>query len=224
VAALIFDFDGVIADSESLANTVLAEQVSSLGSSTTLDEAIERYCGRRWSDVLVEIERHIGGALPPDFSDGFSAATLRRFEAELKEVDGAWKFIRRFADVPRCIASASSLARIQLCLKVLGMVEEFGSRVFSAESVVHGKPHPEIFLFSAAQLATAPCDCLVIEDSVNGVRAAVAAGMTVIGLYAASHIRSGHADRLKDAGAVHLAASWEAATPIAENFLASRAS
>ena len=224
MAALILDFDGVIADSEVLANAVLAERVSGLGSPTTLDDALERYSGRRWSDVLAEIDRHIGGTLPANFSEDLSAATLRRFETDLKEVDGARKFLRRFADVPRCIASSSSPDRIRLCLRVLGMTGEFGSRVFSTENVLHGKPHPEIFLFSAAQLATAPRDCLVIEDSVSGVRAAVVAGMTVIGLSAASHVRSGHADRLKDAGALHLAHTWEAATPIAEHFLATRAS
>jgi HAD superfamily hydrolase (TIGR01509 family) len=224
VAALIFDFDGVIADSEALANVVLAEHVSALGSPTTLDDALERYSGRRWQDVMAEIERHLGRPLPAEFSESLAAATLRRFETDLKEVDGAQAFLRRFADVPRCIASSSSLDRIRLCLRVLGMTREFGGRVFSAESVVHGKPHPEIFLSSAAQLGTAPRDCLVIEDSVSGIRAAVAAGMTVIGLHAASHIRGGHADKLRDAGAVHLAPSWEAATPIAEHFLSTRGS
>jgi HAD superfamily hydrolase (TIGR01509 family) len=224
VAALVFDFDGVIADSETLANTVLAERVSALGIPTTLDDALQQYSGRRWIDVMAEIERRIGRAPPADFSQTLSAATLRRFETDLKEVDGARQFLRRFADVPRCIASSSSLDRIHLCLRVLGMTEEFGSHVFSAENVVRGKPHPDIFLFAAARLATAPRDCLVIEDSVGGVRAAVAAGMTVIGLHAASHVRSGHADRLRQAGASHVAPTWEAATPIAEHFLATRAS
>ncbi|HWK85071.1 MAG TPA: HAD-IA family hydrolase, partial [Caldimonas sp.] len=170
---MIFDFDGVIADSEALANVVLAEHVSALGSPTTLDDALERYSGKRWQDVMAEIERHLDRPLPAEFSESLAAATLRRFETDLKEVDGARAFLRRFAGVPRCIASSSSLDRIRLCLRVLGMTEEFGGRVFSAESVARGKPHPDIFLFSAAQLATAPHDCLVIEDSVGGIRAAV---------------------------------------------------
>jgi len=74
--------------------------------------------------------------------------------------------------------------------------------------VARGKPHPDIFLFAASRLGVNPNECLVIEDSAGGVRAAIAAGMTAVGLCAASHIRDGHDLKLRDAGAVHLAQSW----------------
>ena len=111
VAALIFDFDGVIADSEALANTVLAEFVSNLGQPTTLDDALERYCGRRWDDVLAAIESAVGRPLPADFSDDLKVATLDRFRRDLREVGGATGFIRAYSDIPRCIASSSSVDR-----------------------------------------------------------------------------------------------------------------
>jgi beta-phosphoglucomutase-like phosphatase (HAD superfamily) len=126
----------------------------------------------------------------------------------LKEVSGATNFIRRFSHIPRCIASSSSIDRLQLCLSVLELEAEFGNHVFSADMVARGKPHPDIFVFAAGKLGVSPDECLVIEDSAGGIRAAVAAGMTAIGLCAASHIREGHDAKLRDAGAVHLAQSW----------------
>ncbi len=208
MGALIFDFDGVIADSEAIANTVLAEAVSRLGHPTTLDQALARYSGRRWDGVVAEIETAAGRALPSTFSDDLKHATLDRFRTDLKEVSGAANFIRRFSHIPRCIASSSSLDRLQLCLAVLALEAEFGTHVYSADMVARGKPYPDVFLFAADKLHVKPKECLVIEDSASGIRAAVAAGMTTVGLCAASHIREGHDLKLRDAGAVHLAKSW----------------
>ncbi len=208
MGALIFDFDGVIADSEAIANTVLAEVVTGLGHSTTLDQALARYSGRRWDEVVAAIEAAIGKSLPRNFSGELKRATLDRFRTDLQEVSGAANFIRRFSHIPRCIASSSSMDRLQLCLSVLGLEAEFGRHVFSADMVARGKPHPDIFLFAAGKLAVSPEQCLVIEDSAGGIRAAIAAGMTAVGLCAASHIRDGHDVKLRDAGAVHLAHSW----------------
>ena len=219
MAALIFDFDGVVADSESLANMVLAEAVSALGRPTTLDDALTRYCGRRWSDVLIAIEGDLGTDLPPDFSDALKAATLARFRSDLREVEGASAFIARFDAVPRCIASSSSIERLTLCLDVLGLAAQFGQNVFSAEMVARGKPHPDIFLLAASKLGADPKSCLVIEDSTGGIKAAAAAGMDSIGLCAASHIRTGHDEALRAAGATHIAASWREVDMIATEFL-----
>ncbi len=100
---------------------------------------------------MAEIEAATGKPLPSNFSDELKRATLDRFRTDLKEVSGAADFIRRFAHLPRAIASSSSIDRLQLCLSVLGMEEEFGEHVFSADMVARGKPHPDIFLFAAAQ-------------------------------------------------------------------------
>jgi HAD superfamily hydrolase (TIGR01509 family) len=218
VGALIFDFDGVIADSEAIANTVLAETVTGLGHSTTLDQALTRYSGRRWDEALTEIEAAIGKPLPGNFSGDLKRATLERFRTDLQEVSGARDFIKRFSHIPRCIASSSSLDRLQLCLSVLALEAEFGNHVYSADMVARGKPHPDIFLFAADKLGVRPDKCLVIEDSAGGIRAAVAAGMTAVGLCAASHIRDGHHLKLKDAGAVHLAHSWSDVEHFAQQF------
>jgi beta-phosphoglucomutase-like phosphatase (HAD superfamily) len=156
VGAIIFDFDGVIADSEAIANTVLAEAVTDLGHSTTLDQALTRYSGRRWDEAVAEIEAAIGRPLPSDFSGQLKLATLDRFRTDLKEVSGATDFIRRFAHIPRCIASSSSIDRLQLCLSLLALEAEFGSHVFSADMVARGKPHPDIFSVRRKQIGRAP--------------------------------------------------------------------
>ncbi|MBX9648715.1 MAG: HAD family phosphatase [Xanthobacteraceae bacterium] len=215
MGALIFDFDGVIADSEAIANSVLAETVSGLGYPTTMDQSLTRYSGRRWVDAMAEIETVTGKPLPTRFSDDLKQATFERFRTDLKEVSGAKDFIRRFSHLPRCIASSSSMDRLELCLSVLALEAEFGSHVYSADMVERGKPHPDIFLLAADKLGADPRQCLVIEDSAGGIRAA---GMTAVGLCAASHIREGHHLRLRDAGAVHLADSWSDVAHFAHRF------
>ena len=218
MGALIFDFDGVIADSEALANTVLAEFVTDLGYATNLDDALDRYSGRRWDAAMAAITSAIGKPLPASFSGDLKAAILDRFRTDLAEVSGATKFIERFSDLPRCIASNSSIERLQLCLTLLNLAETFDGNVFSAEMVPRGKPHPDLFLLAADRLGVPPKACLVIEDSTSGIKAAVAAGMTAVGLCAASHIRKGHDLRLRDAGALHVANSWDDVADIAMLF------
>jgi beta-phosphoglucomutase-like phosphatase (HAD superfamily) len=218
MGGLIFDFDGVIADSEALANTVLAETVSSHGLSTTLEQALNRYMGKRWPEVIGEIETGIGRTLPDTFSEGLKRATLNRFREELREVAGATAFIRQFSHLPRSIASSSSIDRLRLCLNILGLEKEF-AHVYSGDMVERGKPHPDIFLFAAERMGVEPSQCIVIEDSEGGVRAGLAAGMTVIGLCAASHLRVGHTERLLGAGAHYVAGSWDQVVGIVERVL-----
>jgi len=207
-AALILDFDGVVADSEMLANAVLGEWVTRLGVPTTPDQALARYMGRCWAEVIAAIERAIGRPVPDTFAADLKAATLARFETDLREVAGASAFLDRCAGMPRAIASTSAPDRLASCLALLGLADAFGPHVYSADQVACGKPHPDIFLFAAGRLGVAPSACIVIEDSAGGVRAGRAAGMTVIGLCAGAHIRAGHADRLRDAGADHVALTW----------------
>jgi HAD superfamily hydrolase (TIGR01509 family) len=207
-SAIIFDFDGVIADSEVLSNTVLAEIVTELGVPTTVEDAYRDYMGKRFHEVIAMIEKAVGRALPQSFSEQYQGRTLERFRQELAPIAGVREFITKFVDLSRCIASSSSPDRLAVCLEVLEMTKFFEGRVFSASKVARGKPHPDIFLHAAAEIGVSPLDCIIIEDSASGVIAGRAAGSTVIGLLAAGHIREGHASTLKDAGAHHLAANY----------------
>jgi len=217
---LIFDFDRVVADSETLANVVLAEFVSELGVPTTLEDAYNRYMGKRFPEVIREIEAATGRQLPNGFPDEFQSRTLARFRQDLVAVPGAKDYIDSFAHVPKCIASSSSPDRLGLCLDVLGLRGAFEPYVYSASMVPRGKPHPDIFLYAAQQMRIAPSRCIVIEDSASGVEAGVAAGMTVIGLLAASHIQEGHRERLAATGAHYVADTFQEATDITRAVLA----
>jgi len=216
---LIFDFDGVLADSELPANAVLAEIVTELGVPMTADDSLRDFMGKRLRDVVAAVETKVGRPLPADFTAMFQQRTLQRFREGLQLVDGARAYVETFAHVPRCIASASSPDRLALCLDLLDLAGLFGPNVFSASQVARGKPFPDVFLFAAESMGVPPGDALVIEDSAGGIQGAVAAGMTTIGLLAASHIRDGHAERLKAAGAHHIARTFAEATEISRRVL-----
>jgi HAD superfamily hydrolase (TIGR01509 family) len=215
---IVFDFDGVLADSEILANAVLAEMITELGVPTTTEDSLSRYVGKRLRDVILTVEQTVGRSMGRDFIDTYQQRTLERLRADVRLVEGARVFLDTFADVPRCIASSSPPDRIAACLDTLGLVDAFDGRVFSASQVERGKPYPDIFLFAADRMGVPPSEALVLEDSAGGVRAAIAAGMTVIGLTAASHIRDGHAERLTEAGAHHVAATFVQAAEIARKY------
>jgi len=217
--AIIFDFDGVIADSEVLSNTTLAEIVTELGVSTTLDDAYRDYMGKRFHEVIAAIEQTVGRSLPEGFADDYQRRTLSRFRTDLRAIEGVREFIATFQALPRCIASSSSPDRLALCLEVLGMEALFRERVFSASTVARGKPHPDIFLHAAAQIGVEPERCIIIEDSASGVVAGRAAGATVIGLLAAGHIRDGHAAVLADAGAHYVVQTWREAEQLVGNLV-----
>ena len=207
-SAIIFDFDGVIADSEVLANAVLAELVTELGVPTTVEDSYRNYMGKRFHEVVAAVEKAIGCATPPSFGELWQVRTLARFRQDLAPITGVREFIAKFGALPRCIASSSTPQRLAVSLEILEMTELFAGRVFSASNVARGKPHPDIFLQAAAEIGVSPRECIIIEDSASGVIAGREAGATVIGLLAAGHIRDGHGTSLKDAGAHYLAADY----------------
>jgi HAD superfamily hydrolase (TIGR01509 family) len=217
--AIIFDFDGVIADSEVLSNTVLAEIVTEVGVPTTLDDAYRDYMGKRFHEVIAAIEQAVGRSLPAGFADDYQRRTLSRFRTELRPIEGVREFIAAFRGLPRCIASSSSPDRLALCLEVLEMEALFKGCVFSASTVARGKPHPDIFLHAAAEICVPPERCIVIEDSASGVVAGRAAGATVIGLLAAGHIRDGHGAVLAGAGAHYVVRTYSEAEEVVRNIV-----
>ena len=211
---IIFDFDGVIADSETLACAVLAEIISELGCAITTDDAIRLFTGLRAQECYATIEKIIGRPLPQDFVSILRKRRSASFERELTAVEGVREYIRAFASTPQCIASQSSLEYLAASLQIIGLVESFQDAVFSAAGMERGKPHPDIYLHAAEKMGVDPARAIVIEDSVLGVQAGVAAGATVIGLLAGSHILRGHEQRLCDAGAHHIARTFAEATDV----------
>jgi len=207
---IIFDCDGVVADSETLANTLLAESLTHFGTPTTLEDSIRLFMGKRWEDCKAAIADWTGGPLPVGFEEAHSARSRAVMRREVGPVAGLQTFLDVHAAIPRCIASSSSREWLDHCVDRFGIRHHFGDRLFSATEVANGKPAPDIFLHAAARMGAPPETCLVLEDSPAGVVGARAAGMTVVGFLGASHIRDGHGDRLAEAGAHHLAADYAA--------------
>ena len=209
-ALVVFDFDGVVADSETLANTLLADSLTRAGKPTTLDDSIRLFMGKRWEDCRRAIVDWIGGPLPDGFEEAHRARSKEIMRRDVGPVGGLPQFLDEHAHLRRCVASSSSPEWLDHCVDKFGLRHHFGSNLFSATEVPNGKPAPDIFLHAAAEMGVAPETCVVLEDSPSGVIGARAAGMTVIGFLGASHIRDGHGVRLAGAGAHHLAEDYTA--------------
>ncbi len=207
---IIFDFDGVIADSETLSNTLLAEFLTREGKPTTVADSMRLFMGRRWSDNLQRIAAHLGGNFSPDFEERYRAFTRPRMRSEVQPVDGAGAFIAHVAHVPKCIASSSSHEWLEHTTTRFGIGAHFAGRMFSGTEVANGKPAPDLFLLAAERMRAAPHRTIVIEDSVAGIEAARSAGMTAVGLTAGSHTHADHGAALLEAGAHHVFAHYDA--------------
>jgi HAD superfamily hydrolase (TIGR01509 family) len=197
---VIFDCNGVLVDSEPIASAVLAEAFTRAGFPVSADLVARRYHGRRPADVFASIEAAMGRKLPSNFAASVTLETLRRFRANLRalpHVVHALTWVRG----PKAVASSSPLDRIRAGLEVAGLLRFFEARVFSASDVPNGKPAPDLFRFAAARMQVDPASCIVIEDSVPGVAAAVAAGMTAIGFVGGNQMPGRLAGELIGAGA-----------------------
>ena len=187
---------------------MLAEALTGLGHPTTTEQAVERYIGLHWADTCARIEAEIGRPLPADFKERTSEAFQLRID-EVVAVAGVADFLEALPPVPKAVASSSPTRWLRGSLERFGLLHHFGERLFSAaEHVARGKPHPDIYLHAAREIGVEPAKTLVLEDTVPGVAAARAAGMTVVGLCAGRHCDSGYGDRLRSAGAAPVLATY----------------
>lgn len=214
--AIIFDFDGVIVDSEVVANAALAEVLSRAGCPTRGEEAVALYSGLRWSDCHRRIEEVTGRRFDSDALGREVDEAIAGRAAEVLAIAGLEPFLAAQAHRRLAIASSSEKEWLDATLARLGLTGFFGNNVFSAARFPRGKPHPDIYLHAAKELHIDAQKCLVIEDHPVGVAAGAAAGMTVIALLAAGHIRDGHADRVRAAGAGHVARDYAEVSGILE--------
>ncbi|GAB3411678.1 HAD family hydrolase [Flindersiella endophytica] len=180
---LILDNDGVLVDSEPIANRVLSSLLTEYGDPTTFEETVERYMGTSLAHTREVVEARLGRPLPADLEDRYHQELFERMRAELRPINGIEAALDAI-DLPTCVASSGTHERIEYALKTTGLYPRFAGRIFSAQDVERGKPFPDLFLYAAEHLGADPRACVVVEDSPYGVQAAKAAGMTVIG-YAA---------------------------------------
>lgn len=210
-SAIIFDFDGVLLESEFDGNRDLASLLTDLGHRHSVEETLKHYVGLSGSQFIDAIEDRIGKRLPPEFHARRKEQSLRALEQGVAAVVGAVEFVRSLpADLPRAVASSSSTRWIRTHLKHLGISEDFGTHVYSGhEHVENGKPAPDIYLFAAERLEVKIEQCVILEDSEVGSVGALASGARVIGLVAGSHCLEGHDERLRALGVEEIAHSFD---------------
>jgi HAD superfamily hydrolase (TIGR01509 family) len=198
---VIFDCDGVLIDSEVLSCSCLVETLADYGIHLSLEEVFERFLGRSSTAVAGYYRDLMGGPLPDDFAADLRARLAARFAAALLPMPDVATVLTSL-DRPYCLASSSDSERIRISLAVTRLDRFFEGRIFTAAMVARAKPAPDLFLHAAATMGVSPAQSLVIEDSINGVLAAKAAGMTVWGFTGGSHYAGRDmAPSLKAAGA-----------------------
>jgi HAD superfamily hydrolase (TIGR01509 family) len=211
--AIIFDFDGVLLESEFEANIHLAELLTDLGHRHTAAEAIRHYTGLAGNDFIAAIERRIGTSLPPEFHQQMKEKSIEALKNGIEAVVGAVEFVRSLpVDLPKAVASSSSTRWIRGHLDHLGLSDVFGDHVYSGrEHVTRGKPAPDIYLHAADQLGIDINRSVIIEDSEVGATGAFASGASVIGLAAGRHCFDGHEEMLRSVGIADVARSFDEA-------------
>jgi HAD superfamily hydrolase (TIGR01509 family) len=186
---VIFDCDGVLVDSEPIANAVFAKHLASIGISLTLDQTMARFMGRSMKscmeDVIAELtNKNIAPPknFPEEFLAHMQADTFCEFGEHLMPVRGIVAALDAIEgrNIATCIASSGDHEKMKITLSKTGLLERFSGRIFSATQVAKGKPAPDLFLFAAAQMEVQATRCVVVEDSPFGVEAAIAAGMKAL--------------------------------------------
>jgi HAD superfamily hydrolase (TIGR01509 family) len=209
--ALLFDFDGVLIESEAAGNRQIAEYLTSIGRPTTPEQSMANFMGLSGADFLGAVERWLGRPLPNDFHAARKAEDARAMAEGVGEVAGAVAFVRSLPpELPKAVVSSSSSEWIRTHLKHIGLEHAFGEHVYSGrEHVARGKPAPDLYLHGAAALGVPIERCAIIEDSPVGATGAVVSGGFVIGLVGGSHCGPDHADRLRAIGVHAIARDFD---------------
>lgn len=199
---LLFDFDGVLIESEYAGNRQIAEWLSAAGHPTTPEQSMANFMGLAGADFRTAVEGWIGGPLPESFTAARQAEDARAMAEGIDAVAGAVAFVRSLpADLPCAVVSSSPTAWIRRHLDHIGLSDAFGDHIYSGrEHVTKGKPAPDLYWYGARAIGVDIADCAILEDSPVGATGAVASGGYVVGLCAGTHCGIGHDARLRALG------------------------
>ena len=187
---IIFDCDGVLVDSEIVANRIWAEALVSIGYPITTEESIRRFVGMNEKAVRQMILDETGKDIPLEYLNGLEKFVVEAFEKELDPLMGSVLEILDKHKVMRCVASNGQRNQVIRSLELTGQFKFFNDKsIFTSQQVSKGKPAPDLFLFAAKEMNYSVENCIVIEDSPIGIQAAISAGMNVIGFLGATHAR-----------------------------------
>ena len=196
---LICDCDGVLVDSEVIADRVMFETLTATFPAIDFAPVVKTAFGQQTSRFLAGLEKQFDITLPANFLDTIEHDVERELAASLGPIHGVRDALQRVT-LPAAVVSNSRMTRVSASVRRAGLQQIFGERVFSAEQVARPKPYPDVYLFAAQSLGVEAARCLVVEDSVSGLNAARAAGMKTIAFVGASHIPDGYADALRAMG------------------------
>lgn len=197
---IIFDCDGVLVDSEIIANRVLAAHLSRHGYAATAAECIARFVGRTIPGVIKMVADE-GVALPDDFEATLREKDTEAFARDLKATVGMHLALEHLTHLPKCVASSGSPEKIRTNLETTRLLGFFDPHLFSARDVEHPKPAPDLFMMAAERMGARADDCTVIEDTPLGVEAGKRAGMRTFGYIGGAHRVPADEKVLRDAGA-----------------------
>ncbi len=205
---IIFDCDGVLIDSEILYQEIMIDHVKNIGISYEVDDFVAKYMGTGegyfYDEIALEYQNKFGTPLSNTFRPSLKDRLHKEFEVRLQAVGGMHDFVSTLPHV-KAVASSSGLGFLKKKLKQTRIDTFFDPHIYSADQVARAKPYPDLFLFTADKMNTAPSDCIVIEDSAHGIKAGKAAGMHTIGFCGGLHCNDNHAKKLKIAGADDIA-------------------
>ena len=205
---IIFDCDGVLIDSELIACSADAAELTKAGYEITTQEVVRRFAGVPAKEMYAAIEIELGHTLPRDIKERVAQNILDRYESELRAIPGVRNTLPTLP-IPFCVASSSEPIKLRLGLSNTNLLQFFEPHVYSTAQVARGKPSPDVFLYASKQFGALDENCIVVEDSVAGITAAVAAGMHPLGFVGGSHCDSSHGHVLRDAGAYEVLDRFE---------------
>ncbi|MBL4811604.1 MAG: HAD family phosphatase [Rhodobacteraceae bacterium] len=218
IRAVIFDLDGCLVDSETMAIGAIAQEMSDMGmSGVTFDEIRARFLGVSMRVIFDYAAQQTGETSREDFIMRVEARLFKDYQDNLRRFSGVKKMLKALRNngLLVAIATGGSIRRMNETLSHSDLADWFDGVAFSADQVEQGKPAPDIFLFAAQNLGVLPAECIVFEDSPHGVEGAVAAGMQAVGFVGGSHlegIREAHTALLREKGAVSVVSDMAGAT------------
>jgi HAD superfamily hydrolase (TIGR01509 family) len=212
ISHIIFDCDGVLLDSERISMDVDLALLAENGIDFTEAEMHRRFVGTTFESMIADIEVEFGTTLPTGLSARKDAAMLEHYRLSLKTVPGVIPMLQQL-DMPKSIGTNGPRHRAVEALRMVGLEPFFGDRLTTFEDVTYGKPAPDIYQLAAFRAGFAPDKCLVVEDSVTGVTAALAAGAPVIGFTGVAHDPVSKAKALKELGVLQVVHSMEELLP-----------
>ena len=205
IELVMLDCDGVLIDSEIIAAQVESERLTAWGYEIGPEGYIQRFTGMSEEGIVAVVEKETGRSMPDDYASEVRAEIFERVTTGVDAIAGAVAMVTALP-YPVCVCSNSGSDYLRAALQRVGLWDTLGEHVYSARELGAAKPDPKVFLHAAAAFGVDPGRSLVVEDSVHGVEAGVAAGARVIGFTGGAHSYRGHADALTDAGATTVVA------------------